>query len=64
MAKNGWEAFSDGRECLGGPPGGPAVVGRPSRRADSGREALQEGREVFPQGREVVGRTSQRNGSG
>ena len=33
-------AFPDVQEWLGGPPGCPGVVGRPSRMSGSGREAL------------------------
>ena len=53
MVSNSREAFPEGREWLGGPPGGlrvvgmvgrpsrrPEEVGRPSRRAESGRETL------------------------
>ena len=38
MDRSGWEWSR-------GPLGGPGAVGRPSWRAESGREALSEGRE-------------------
>ena len=40
---DGREALPKGRDRLGNPPGGPGEVGRPSRRAGSGWEALLEG---------------------
>ena len=62
------------RAWLGGPPRGPAVVGKPSRRTGSGREALPVVRESFggprrdpgvvwrpPKGQGVIGRPSQRS---
>ena len=45
MSRNGREALPEVRQWSGGPPGGPAVVGRPSRRSGSFREALPEFRE-------------------
>ena len=36
------EAFPDVREWLGGPPGCPGEVGKPSRMSRSGRETLQK----------------------
>ena len=37
---------------VGGPPGGPGVVGKPSLRSWSGREALPEVREALQDIRE------------
>ena len=37
----GWKAIQDEWEELGGPPGGPGWVGRPSRRAGWGREGRE-----------------------
>ena len=51
----------------GDPPGGLAVLGRPSRRCGSGREAIPEARMWsggLPKGPEVVERPSRRYGSG
>ena len=58
MSKSGWEALPDVREWLGGPPGCPGVVGRPSRLSGSGErpswmsgscwEALLKVREALP----------------
>ena len=42
---SGREALSKVREWLGGPPGGPGVVEKPSRRSVSSWEALPEVRE-------------------
>ena len=39
----GWEALLKGWQWPGGPPEGPAVVGRPFWRARRGQEALPEG---------------------
>ena len=41
----GRDAFPEGQQWLGGPTGGPGVVGRQSRMAGSGLEALPEGQE-------------------
>ena len=42
MSCSGREALEDVLEWLGGPPGCPGVVGRPSRMSGSGREALPD----------------------
>ena len=39
-----WEALQESQEWLGGPSGGPAVVGRPSQRARRGQQAYLVGR--------------------
>ena len=41
----GFEDHSHDREGLGGPPGGPAGVGRPSQRSWKGQEAQPKVRE-------------------
>ena len=49
------------REWSGSPSGGPGVVGRPSQKSGSGREALLEVWELLrapPGGPEVAGRPS------
>ena len=46
MSGNGREALPEVREWSGGLPKGLEVVGRPSRRSGSGREALQEVQQV------------------
>ena len=43
------------REELGGPPEGPGVVGRLSRRSERGREALLKVRKSIPEVREGSG---------
>ena len=45
MSWSGREAFTDIRECSGGPPGCPGVVGRPSRMSGNGLEAVLDVRE-------------------
>ena len=45
MAGSGQEAFPEGQEWSGCNSGGPGVVGRPSRRVESGRKSLPEDRE-------------------
>ena len=70
-------ALLEGREWLGGPPGGPGVVGKPScrsevvgrpfRRSGSDRETLPEVRELsggHPVGPGVFGRPFERDMSG
>ena len=47
ISGSGWEALSDDREWLGGPPGCSGVVGRPSPMSRSGQESLQEVREAL-----------------
>ena len=42
MSVSGWEALPGVLEFLGGPVGGPGVVGRFFRRSKSGRGALPE----------------------
>ena len=42
VVRSGRQALMEVRVWLGGPPRGPGVVGRPSRRSGSGREALTE----------------------
>ena len=49
---SGRETLSEVLTWLGDPPGGPEVVGRPSRRSGSGREILRRsvsGRENHPE---------------
>ena len=42
MSGSGQEAIQDVRECLGGSPVCPVVVGRPSQMSGSGRAALKD----------------------
>ena len=42
MSGRVWEALSDVREWLGGPPGHPEVVNWPSQMSVSGRESLPD----------------------
>ena len=61
------EPLPDVWEWSGGPPECPGVVGKPSRRSESGREALTdvwEWSRVFPECPGVVGRPSRMSGSG
>ena len=43
-AGRGWEALPEDWEWSGGPAKGPGVVGRPTQRVGTGREAITEGR--------------------
>ena len=45
MSKSGWDARLNVREWLGGPPGCPRVVGRPSWMSGSDRVAIPDVRE-------------------
>ena len=45
MTGSGREALGDTREWLGGPPGCPGVVGKPSGRCRSSREAFPDVRQ-------------------
>ena len=42
MFGSGREAFPDVREWLGGLPGRPGVIGRPSRMSASDRDVLED----------------------
>ena len=48
------EALPDVRECSGGPPVYPVVVGRPSRMSGSGLGALLNVRKTRPDVRSVL----------
>ena len=39
MSGSSWESLPEVRQWSGGPPESPAMVGRPSQRSGSGREA-------------------------
>ena len=47
MSRSDRETLPNDREWLGGPPGCPGVVGRPSRMFGSGLESLPGGRDAL-----------------
>ena len=48
-------ALQEVRECSGGPPGSPVVVGRPSRRAEIPSRRSESGRKFVSKDREWSG---------